>query len=59
METFTPRHGGDTVLADAKKRIGNKVCMIGGFDQFHYFRGVPRTKRERLYAVASPMRAAT
>jgi uroporphyrinogen-III decarboxylase len=31
--------GGDTILAEAKKRIGGKVCMIGGFDQFHYFKG--------------------
>jgi hypothetical protein len=40
METFTPAGmGGDTVLADAKRRIGDSVCMIGGFDQFHYFKG--------------------
>jgi uroporphyrinogen decarboxylase len=38
METFTPRGmGGDTVLAEAKKRIGDKVCMVGGFNQGHYF----------------------
>jgi uroporphyrinogen decarboxylase len=38
METFTPRGmGGDTVLAEAKKRIGDTVCMIGGFNQGHYF----------------------
>ena len=38
METFTPKEmGGDTDLAEAKKRIGDRVCMIGGFDQFHYF----------------------
>jgi uroporphyrinogen decarboxylase len=38
METFTPSGmGGDTLLKNAKKRIGNKVCMIGGFDQFHFF----------------------
>ena len=38
METFTPpAMGGDTDLAEAKKRIGDKVCMIGGFDQFHHF----------------------
>ena len=29
----------DVDLAEAKKRIGDKVCMIGGFDQFHYFIG--------------------
>ena len=38
METFTPSGmGGDANLLEAKKRIGDKVCMIGGFDQFHYF----------------------
>jgi uroporphyrinogen decarboxylase len=38
METFTPPSlGGDTRLAEAKRRIGDKVCMIGGFDQFHFF----------------------
>ena len=38
METFTPPDmGGDTDLAKAKKRIGDKVCMIGGWDQFHFF----------------------
>jgi uroporphyrinogen-III decarboxylase len=31
--------GGDTILADAKRRIGDRVCMIGGFDQFHFFTG--------------------
>jgi len=37
METFTPvGMGGDVDLAKAKRRIGNKVCMIGGFDQFHF-----------------------
>jgi len=40
METFTPKGmGGDTLLREAKRRIGDKVCMIGGFDQFHFFRG--------------------
>ncbi len=38
METFTPTGiGGDTILREAKRRIGDKVCMIGGFDQFHFF----------------------
>ena len=38
METFTPPGmGADVDLAEAKRRIGDKVCMIGGFDQFHYF----------------------
>ncbi len=40
METLTPPGmGGDMDLAKAKKRIGEKVCMIGGFDQFHYLSG--------------------
>ena len=39
METFTPPDmGGDTRLAEAKRRIGDKACMIGGFDQGHYFK---------------------
>jgi len=37
METFTPPGmGGDVDLAEAKRRIGDRVCMIGGFDQFHF-----------------------
>ena len=40
METFTPAGmGGDVNLAEAKRRIGGKVCMIGGFDQLHFFTG--------------------
>lgn len=40
METFTPPEmGGDTDLAEAKRRIGDRVCMIGGWDQHHYFTG--------------------
>jgi uroporphyrinogen decarboxylase len=36
METFTPRSmGGDADLGEAKRRIGSRVCMLGGFDQFH------------------------
>lgn len=39
METFTPASmGGDTDLVEAKRRIGDKVCMIGGLDQFHFFK---------------------
>ena len=45
METFTPAGmGGDTNLAEAKRRIGDKVCMIGGFDQFHYFKNCTETE---------------
>ena len=40
LETFTPPSmGADTRLAEAKRRIGDRVCMIGGFDQGHYFTG--------------------
>ena len=40
METFTPpAMGGDVNLREAKQRIGDKVCMIGGLDQFHFFKG--------------------
>jgi len=49
METFTPSGmGGDARLSEAKKRIGDKVCMIGGFDQFHFFTGCTgkETRRE-------------
>ena len=39
METFTPEGmGADVNLAEAKRRIGDKVCMIGGFDQFHFLK---------------------
>jgi hypothetical protein len=49
METFTPSGmGGDVDLAQAKRRIGDRVCMIGGFDQFHFFTGCTpeETRRE-------------
>lgn len=40
METFTPRAmGADADLSEAKKRIGHRVCMIGGFDQAHKLSG--------------------
>jgi uroporphyrinogen decarboxylase len=40
METFTPpAMGGDVDLAEAKRRVGDRVCMIGGFDQFHHLAG--------------------
>lgn len=38
IETLTPiGMGGDIDLKEVKKRVGDKVCMIGGFDQGHYF----------------------
>jgi uroporphyrinogen decarboxylase len=59
METFTPRTmGGDTNLAEAKRRIGHRVCMIGGFDQFNDFVGCPpdRTRQavRRCFEEAGP-----
>jgi hypothetical protein len=45
METFTPPDmGGDVDLAEAKARIGAKVCMIGGFDQFHHLLDCPEAE---------------
>jgi uroporphyrinogen decarboxylase len=39
METLTPPGmGADVDLKEAKSRIGDRVCMIGGFDQFHFFK---------------------
>lgn len=50
METFTPpAMGGDVDLTLAKQRIGDRVCMIGGFDQFHYFKGcTPQETRDEV-----------
>jgi len=40
METLTPpAMGGDVDLAEAKRRIGDRVCLVGGWDQFHFFQG--------------------
>jgi uroporphyrinogen decarboxylase len=57
METFTPKDmGGDANLAEAKRRIGGQVCMIGGLDQLHFFTGctAERTRAEvrRCFAEA-------
>jgi uroporphyrinogen-III decarboxylase len=50
METFTPSGmGGDARLKEAKQRIGDRVCMIGGFDQFHFFTGcTPEDTRKEV-----------
>jgi len=48
METFTPpAMGGDADLAEAKKRIGDRVCLIGGFDQFHHFQNCTEEETRR------------
>ena len=49
METFTPPGmGGDVHLADAFRRIGDKVCFIGGFNQLEYLQNstVEQTRKE-------------
>ena len=49
METLTPpAMGGDMDLAEARRRIPQNICMIGGFDQFHFFMGctVEQTRAE-------------
>jgi len=48
METFTPPAlGGDADLRVAKRRIGDRICMIGGFDQFTCFQGCPPAETRR------------
>ena len=59
METFTPPDmGGDMRLAEAKQRIGNRVCMIGGVDQGHTFTGCTpdetRAEVRRCFDEAGP-----
>ncbi len=57
METFTPPGmGADVDLAEAKMRIGHRVCMIGGFDQSQYF--LHSTPEETRAAVRSCFEAA-
>ncbi len=48
METFTPPSlGGDADLRAAKARIGDRVCLIGGFDQCRYLRGCTPAETRR------------
>jgi len=59
METFTPPEmGADVDIAEAKRRIGSRVCMIGGFDQLHFFTGcdeqATRAEVRRCFAEAGP-----
>ena len=50
METFTPAAmGGDTDLAEARRRIPPEICMIGGFDQLGCFAGgTPEATRQEV-----------
>lgn len=48
METFTPvSMGADANLADAKRRIGSRVCMIGAFDQSSDLKGCPEEQTRK------------
>jgi len=48
IETLTPpAMGGDVDLADIMKKVGGKVSLIGGFDQFNGFQnGTPDDTRQ-------------
>jgi uroporphyrinogen-III decarboxylase len=50
LETFTPPEmGGDIDLKIAKEKIGDRVCMIGGFNQFHFFQNCsPQDTRDEV-----------
>lgn len=50
LETMTPRDmGGDCDLAEANRRIGDRMCFIGGFDQNKGFeQGTPQTIGEMV-----------
>jgi uroporphyrinogen decarboxylase len=51
LETMTPcGMGGDCNLAEAARRVGDKLFFIGGFDQQAGFeRGTPQTVREQVF----------
>ena len=50
METLTPPGmGGDVDLAEAKRRVGDRVCLIGGYDQgLHFLRSTPQEARRAV-----------
>jgi len=49
METLTPPGmGGDVILSEVKRRIGDKVCLIGGFDQGYGFMCDPEETRKMV-----------
>jgi uroporphyrinogen decarboxylase len=50
LETMTPpAMGGDCDLAEATRRVGDKLCFIGGFDQNKGFeKGNPRLVRQMV-----------
>lgn len=51
LETMTPfEMGGDCDLAEASRRVGNKLFFIGGFDQNAGFEnGTPQVVRDMVY----------
>ena len=51
LETMTPPDmGGDCDLAEAARRVGDKLFFIGGFDQNKGFEhGTPESVREQVY----------
>jgi uroporphyrinogen decarboxylase len=51
LETMTPRSmGGDCDLAEASRRVGDKLFFIGGFDQNAGFeQGTPETARRLVH----------
>ena len=55
LETMTPASmGGDCDLAQASKRVGDKLFFIGGFDQNEGFeKGAPDKIREMVYDLHS------
>ena len=50
IETLTPKKiGGDVNLGEVKRRVGDKVCMIGGMNQFHGLQlGTPETVKRMV-----------
>lgn len=50
LETLTPiAMGGDADLSKIKSKLGDKMCLIGGFDQNNYFVGCdPDTTRDAV-----------
>ena len=49
LETLTPPSmGGDVDLAEVKKRVGRKVALIGGFDQFNGFENASPDETRKL-----------
>lgn len=51
LETMTPRSmGGDCDLAEASRRVGDKLFFIGGFDQNAGFEhGTPQVARQQVF----------